>query len=174
MTPFPENEKRTRSVPNSPFFCCKNDASDRLLSSNCKEYCGRLRGRAYFSSLSPFSPLPFPSIPSPSRAILTLSTTQIWLVEDSSRRIVQVPLNLRLHFSRWRKGHMLSTYVIVLLFIIIVIILVVIAAVMLFWLAYIEPLRRRKKRSRSTSIHPLAQNLQAHLVKFFVESQLLL
>ena len=69
---------------------------------------------------------------------------------------------------------MLSTYVIVLLFIIIVIILVVIAAVMLFWLAYIEPLRRRKKRSRSTSIHPLAQNLQAHLVKFFVKSELLL
>jgi len=43
---------------------------------------------------------------------------------------------------------MLSTYVLTLFFIIAVIILVLAAAVVLFWLAYIEPLRRRKKRVR--------------------------
>jgi len=39
---------------------------------------------------------------------------------------------------------MLSTYLFALLFIIVLIILVAIAAAVLFWLAYREPLRRRK------------------------------
>lgn len=62
-------------------------ARDRVLNNNRKEYCGRLRGKGIF--VFPFlSPVAFFPLPSPSRAILTMRLRAIWLMEDSSRRII--------------------------------------------------------------------------------------